>query len=93
MAREMNPSARGFTPGTMPPPIGYKATTDFIHSQAMQHVTPEQRQKRFHSFPFDSTPNGTRTPIAISGPSAWKMDPGFWEGLGEVFTGMDDLTA
>lgn len=66
------------------------SATDFYVLQAIQQLKPEQ-QKRF--FPFLSGFNANDKNAATHIRRTLEMNPGFWQGIGEVFTRHDDVTA
>lgn len=66
------------------------SATDFYVLQAIQQLKPEQ-QKRF--FPFLSGFNVNDKNAATHIRRTLEMNPGFWQGIGEVFTRHDDVTA
>ena len=66
------------------------SATDFYLLQAIQQLKPEQQQ-RF--FPFLSGFNSNDKNAAAHIRRTLDMHPGFWQGIGEVFTRHDDVTA
>lgn len=66
------------------------SATDFYLLQAIQQLKPEQ-QKRF--FPFLSGFNANDKNAATHIRRTLELNPGFWQGIGEVFTRHDDVTA
>ena len=66
------------------------SATDFYLLHAIQQLKPEQK-KRF--FPFLSGFNANDKNAATHIRRTLKMNPGFWQGIGEVFTRHDDVTA
>lgn len=66
------------------------SATDFILAKAIKHVPDEQRH-RFHPFLSGFNPNDKNAEAHVR--RMLEDDPGFWHGLGEVFTRHDDLTA
>ncbi len=66
------------------------SATDFYLLQAIQQLQPEQ-QKRF--LPFLSGFNANDKNAAAHIRRTLEMNPGFWQGIGEVFTRHDDVTA
>ena len=66
------------------------SATDFYVLHAIQQLQPEQ-QKRF--FPFLSGFNANDKNSAAHIRRTLEMNPGFWQGIGEVFTRHDDVTA
>ncbi|WP_420042823.1 amidohydrolase family protein [Denitrificimonas caeni] len=67
----------------------YSATDSYV-LHAIQQLKPEQ-QKRF--FPFLSGFNANDKNSAAHIRRTLQMNPGFWQGIGEVFTRHDDVTA
>ncbi|MDY0249564.1 MAG: amidohydrolase family protein [Pseudomonas sp.] len=66
------------------------SATDFYLLDAIQKLKPEQ-QKRF--FPFLSGFNANDKNAARHIRRTLQLNPGFWQGIGEVFTRHDDVTA
>ncbi len=66
------------------------SATDFYLLEAIQKLKPAQ-QKRF--FPFLSGFNANDKNAAAHIRRTLEMNPGFWQGIGEVFTRHDDVTA
>ena len=66
------------------------SATDVIVADAVQKLTPEQRPY-FHPFLSGFTPNDKNSAAHIQ--RMLKLYPGLWQGIGEVFTRHDDLTA
>ena len=66
------------------------SATDFYILEAIQKLKPAQ-QKRF--FPFLSGFNANDKNAAAHIRRTLAMNPGFWQGIGEVFTRHDDVTA
>ncbi len=66
------------------------SATDFYILDAIQRLSSEQ-QKRF--FPFLSGFNSNDKNAASHIRRALQLNPGFWQGIGEVFTRHDDVTA
>lgn len=66
------------------------SATDFYLLQAIQQLQPAQ-QKRF--FPFLSGFNANDKNSAVHIRRTLEMNPDFWQGIGEVFTRHDDVTA
>lgn len=66
------------------------SATDFYLLHAIQQLKPEQ-QKRF--FPFLSGFNANDKNAATHIRRTLEMHPDFWQGIGEVFTRHDDVTA
>ncbi|AIR90360.1 amidohydrolase family protein [Pseudomonas cremoricolorata] len=66
------------------------SATDVLVAAALQKLSPEQRQ-RFH--PFLSGFNPVDKNAASHIERTLELNPGLWQGIGEVFTRHDDLTA
>ncbi|WP_028693882.1 amidohydrolase family protein [Pseudomonas cremoricolorata] len=66
------------------------SATDVLVAAALQKLSPEQRQ-RFH--PFLSGFNPVDKNAASHIERMLELNPGLWQGIGEVFTRHDDLTA
>lgn len=66
------------------------SATDFELLNAIQALKPEQQQ-RF--IPFISGINANDKNAATHLRRALKLNPGFWQGIGELFTRHDDVTA
>ena len=66
------------------------SATDVIVADAVQKLTPEQRPY-FHPFLSGFNPNDKNSAAHIQ--RMLKLYPGLWQGIGEVFTRHDDLTA
>ncbi|WP_438269354.1 amidohydrolase family protein [Pseudomonas mandelii] len=66
------------------------SATDVIVAAAVNTLTPEQRQ-RFHPFLSGFNPNDKNSAAHIQ--RMLDLNPGLWQGIGEVFTRHDDLTA
>lgn len=66
------------------------SATDFELLHAIQALSPEDQQ-RF--IPFLSGINSTDKNSAAHLRRALELNPGFWQGIGEVFTRHDDVTA
>ncbi|WP_215729511.1 MULTISPECIES: amidohydrolase family protein [Pseudomonas] len=66
------------------------SATDVIVADAVQKLTPEQRPY-FHPFLSGFNPNDKNSAAHIE--RMLKLYPGLWQGIGEVFTRHDDLTA
>ena len=66
------------------------SATDVIVADAVQKLTPEQRPY-FHPFLSGFNPNDKNSAAHIQ--RTLKLYPGLWQGIGEVFTRHDDLTA
>lgn len=70
--------------------VYWYSATDFYVLHAIQQLQPAQ-QKRF--FPFLSGFNSNDKNSAAHIRRHLEMNPGFWQGIGEVFTRHDDVTA
>ncbi len=66
------------------------SATDVIVAAAVSKLTPEQRQ-HFHPFLSGFNPNDKNSAAHIQ--RMLDLNPGLWQGIGEVFTRHDDLTA
>ncbi len=66
------------------------SATDVIVADAVQKLPPEQRPY-FHPFLSGFNPNDKNSAAHIQ--RMLDLYPGFWQGIGEVFTRHDDLTA
>ncbi|MET1077303.1 MAG: amidohydrolase family protein [Pseudomonas sp.] len=66
------------------------SATDVIVAAALNKLPTEQRQ-RFHPFLSGFNPNDKNADAHIR--RMLEMDPGLWQGIGEIFTRHDDLTA
>lgn len=66
------------------------SATDVIVAAAVNKLTPEQRQ-HFHPFLSGFNPNDKNSAAHIQ--RMLDLNPGLWQGIGEVFTRHDDLTA
>lgn len=66
------------------------SATDVIVAAAVTKLTPEQRQ-HFHPFLSGFNPNDKNSAAHIQ--RMLDLNPGLWQGIGEVFTRHDDLTA
>ncbi len=62
------------------------SATDVLIAHAYKQL-PAQQQQRFHPFLSGFNPNDKNADAHI------ELDPGLWQGIGEVFTRHDDLTA
>lgn len=70
--------------------VYWYSATDHIVAQALSTLSPSQR-KRFHPFLAGFNPNDKNADEHVRRVLA--MYPGVWQGIGEVFTRHDDLTA
>ena len=66
------------------------SATDVIVAAAVNKLTAEQRQ-HFHPFLSGFNPNDKNSDAHIQ--RMLDLNPGLWQGIGEVFTRHDDLTA
>lgn len=66
------------------------SATDVIVAAAVNTLTPKQRQ-HFHPFLSGFNPNDKNSAAHIQ--RMLDLNPGLWQGIGEVFTRHDDLTA
>ena len=66
------------------------SATDVIVAAAVNSLTSEQRQ-HFHPFLSGFNPNDKNSAAHIQ--RMLDLNPGLWQGIGEVFTRHDDLTA
>ena len=66
------------------------SATDNIVAHALQKLNPQQR-KRFHPFLTGFNPNDKNADEHVR--RLLEMYPGMWQGIGEIFTRHDDLTA
>lgn len=66
------------------------SATDVIVAAALKKLPTEQR-RRFHPFLSGFNPNDKNADAHIK--RMLELDPGLWQGIGEIFTRHDDLTA
>ena len=66
------------------------SATDVLIAHAYRQLPAEQRQ-RFHPFLSGFNPNDKNADAHIR--RMLELDPGLWQGIGEIFTRHDDLTA
>lgn len=66
------------------------SATDVLVAAAVKSLSPSQRS-RFHPFISGFNPNDKNSAAHIQ--RMLDLDPGLWQGIGEVFTRHDDLTA
>lgn len=71
-------------------PVYWYSATDVLVAAALQELDEEQR-KRFHPFLSGFNPNDKNADAHIR--RMLELNPGLWQGLGEVFTRHDDVTA
>nr|WP_241509225.1 amidohydrolase family protein [Stutzerimonas zhaodongensis] len=70
--------------------VYWYSATDVVVAAALKELDEEQR-KRFHPFLSGFNPNDKNADAHIR--RMLDMDPGLWQGLGEIFTRHDDVTA
>ncbi|WP_439888689.1 amidohydrolase family protein [Pseudomonas sp. MBLB4123] len=66
------------------------SATDVLVAHAYKRLPPAQRE-RFHPFLSGFNPNDKNSDAHIR--RMLELDPGLWQGIGEIFTRHDDLTA
>ncbi|WP_165673061.1 amidohydrolase family protein [Metapseudomonas otitidis] len=66
------------------------SATDVLVADAVKRL-PEHQRGRFHPFLSGFNPNDKNADAHIR--RMLELDPGLWQGIGEVFTRHDDLTA
>mgnify|MGYP003575799662 CR=1 FL=1 len=71
-------------------PVYWYSATDVVVAAALKELDDEQRQ-RFHPFLSGFNPNDKNADAHIR--RMLDLDPGLWQGLGEIFTRHDDVTA
>ncbi len=71
-------------------PVYWYSATDVLVAAAMEELEPAQR-KRFHPFLSGFNPNDKNADAHIR--RMLELNPGLWQGIGEVFTRHDDVTA
>jgi len=71
-------------------PVYWYSATDVLVAAALEELDEEQR-KRFHPFLSGFNPNDKNADAHIR--RMLELHPGLWQGLGEVFTRHDDVTA
>lgn len=71
-------------------PVYWYSATDVVVAAALKELDDEQRS-RFHPFLSGFNPNDKNADAHIR--RMLDLDPGLWQGLGEVFTRHDDVTA
>ncbi|MGY4825278.1 amidohydrolase family protein [Stutzerimonas chloritidismutans] len=71
-------------------PVYWYSATDVLVAAALEDLDEEQR-KRFHPFLSGFNPNDKNSDAHIR--RMLELNPGLWQGLGEVFTRHDDVTA
>lgn len=70
--------------------VYWYSATDVLVAAAVKALPPERR-RRVHPFLSGFNPTDKNADAHIR--RMLELDPGFWQGLGEVFTRHDDLTA
>lgn len=70
--------------------VYWYSATDVVVAAALKELDEEQR-KRFHPFLSGFNPNDKNADAHIR--RMLDLDPGLWQGLGEIFTRHDDVTA
>lgn len=71
-------------------PVYWYSATDVLVAAALEELDEEQR-KRFHPFLSGFNPNDKNADAHIR--RMLELHPGLWQGLGEIFTRHDDVTA
>ncbi|MBA1262099.1 amidohydrolase family protein [Stutzerimonas sp. NM35] len=71
-------------------PVYWYSATDMIVAAAMEELD-EQQRLRFHPFLSGFNPNDKNAATHIR--RMLELNPGLWQGIGEVFTRHDDITA
>ncbi|HCJ29954.1 MAG TPA: 5-oxo-L-prolinase [Pseudomonas sp.] len=71
-------------------PVYWYSATDVVVAAALKELDDEQR-RRFHPFLSGFNPNDKNADAHIR--RMLELDPGLWQGLGEIFTRHDDVTA
>ena len=71
-------------------PVYWYSATDVLVAAAVKTLNQEQR-KRFHPFLSGFNPNDKNADAHIR--RMLELEPGLWQGLGEIFTRHDDVTA
>ena len=71
-------------------PVYWYSATDVLVAAALEELDEEQR-KRFHPFLSGFNPNDKNADAHIR--RMLELHPGVWQGLGEIFTRHDDVTA
>lgn len=71
-------------------PVYWYSATDVVVAAALKKLD-EQHRHRFHPFLSGFNPNDKNADAHIR--RMLDMDPGLWQGLGEIFTRHDDVTA
>ncbi|SEH92875.1 Amidohydrolase [Stutzerimonas xanthomarina] len=71
-------------------PVYWYSATDVVVAAALKELD-EQERRRFHPFLSGFNPNDKNADAHIR--RMLDLDPGLWQGLGEIFTRHDDVTA
>ncbi|MGE4404635.1 MAG: amidohydrolase family protein [Pseudomonas sp.] len=71
-------------------PVYWYSATDVLVAAALEELD-EQQRKRFHPFLSGFNPNDKNADAHIR--RMLELHPGLWQGLGEIFTRHDDVTA
>ena len=71
-------------------PVYWYSATDVLVAAALEELDDKQR-KRFHPFLSGFNPNDKNADAHIR--RMLELHPGLWQGLGEIFTRHDDVTA
>jgi predicted TIM-barrel fold metal-dependent hydrolase len=71
-------------------PVYWYSATDVVVAAALKELDEGQR-RRFHPFLSGFNPNDKNADAHIR--RMLDLDPGLWQGLGEIFTRHDDVTA
>ncbi len=71
-------------------PVYWYSATDVLVAAALEELDKEQRH-RFHPFLSGFNPNDKNADMHIR--RVLELYPGLWQGIGEVFTRHDDVTA
>ena len=71
-------------------PVYWYSATDVLVAAALEELDEKQR-KRFHPFLSGFNPNDKNADAHIR--RMLELHPGLWQGLGEIFTRHDDVTA
>ena len=71
-------------------PVYWYSATDVLVAAALEELEPAQR-KRFHPFLSGFNPNDKNADAHIR--RMLELHPGIWQGIGEIFTRHDDVTA
>ncbi|MCQ4295118.1 amidohydrolase [Pseudomonas stutzeri] len=71
-------------------PVYWYSATDVLVAAALEELDERQR-KRFHPFLSGFNPNDKNADAHIR--RMLELHPGLWQGLGEIFTRHDDVTA